>query len=114
MANINEHEKFIPVTNGNDKKEKPIIFNIRFLTASEQSEMEYFQFTQVQGKSNPRVGVKIDSNYIFMRGVESIDNWEGGNTAESFANARGPAWMGKMLVEVAKHIYESMEIDEKN
>jgi len=114
MANINDHEIFIPKENGNDKAEKPIKFHIRFLTASEQSEMEYFQYVSVSGKSRPRVNMKLDSNYIFMRGVESIEGWSGGTTAEEFANARGPSWMGRMFMEVAKHIYDAMEIDEKN
>lgn len=109
-TNVNDKTIFIPETNGNKLKEKPIAFHIQFLTAAEQAEMEYFQFT----KDGKKLIVKIDSNYIFPRAVVGIDNWDGGITAEAFLNARGPAWMGKMIVDVAKFVYESMEIDEKN
>jgi len=114
MANVNFSEVFIPVAHGNDKAEKPIRFHIRFLTAAEQSEMEYMQFVSVEGKAKPRVNVRIDSAFIFLRGVESIEGWDGGTSADEFANARGPAWMGEMVREVALHIKQAMEIDEKN
>jgi hypothetical protein len=109
-VNVNDNTIFIPEANGNRDKENPITFHIQFLTSAEQSEMEFFQFSG-DGK---RVKIKTDSTYIFPRAVTSIDNWKGGKTAEDFLRARGPSWMGKMVVEVAKFVYESMEIDEKN
>jgi|WetSurMetagenome_2_1015567.scaffolds.fasta_scaffold111504_2 hypothetical protein len=112
-VNINDKTIFIPKTNGNDKLEKPITFHVQFLTAAEQAEMEYFQYSAVKG-SDSKVNIRVDNRYIFLRGVTLIDNWDGGTKPEEFINARGKNWYGKMLVEVSAFIYESMGIDEKN
>jgi len=115
--NIADKEKYIPTTNGNDKSDSPIIFNLRFLTCEEQTEMEYFQYSFGSGKAGP-VKVKIDNKYIFARSVESIENLKAGDkvidTAERFMSLRGPKWMADMITEVALHIKNAMEIDEKN
>jgi len=116
--NINEREIFIPVTNGNDKAEKPIKFHLRFLTASEQSEMEYFQYVGSSGKSVPKVRVKVDSSYIFEHGVDKIENLTIGeneiDTAGKYMAIRGPKWLSDMLIEVALHLKNAMEIDRPN
>jgi hypothetical protein len=112
-VNINDKTIFIPPTNGNDKLDKPITFHVQFLTAAEQAEMEYFQYSAKKGTEG-KVDIRVDNKYLFLCGVTQIDNWPGGTTAEAFAKARGPTWMGKMLVDVASFIYESMKVDEKN
>ena len=113
--NISEREKFIPKANGNDKADSPIIFNLRFLTVEEQTEMEYFQYTVGSGKN---IRVKVDNKYIFSRGVESIENltvdWKPIISAEQFLAIRGPKWLSEMIGEVALHLKSAMEIDEKN
>lgn len=113
--NISDKERFIPKANGNDKAEKPIIFNLRFLTVEEQTEMEYFQYSVASNKS---IRVKIDNKYIFAHGVESIENLTVDNkliiSADQFLAIRGPKWLSEIIGEVALHLKNSMEIDEKN
>ena len=116
--NINDREIFIPVTNGNDQAKEPIRFHLRFLTAGEQSQLDYFEFSAVKGKGEPRVRVKADNNFIFEHGVEKIENLnvnkEEIDTAEKYLSTRGPKWMSDMLLEVALHLKMSMEIDRPN
>ena len=118
VISIAEKEVYIPKTNGNDKADEPIVFNLRFLTVEEQTEMEYFQYSQSGTKSSPSLRVKTDNKYIFSRGVESIEGLKVGlkdiDTAEKFLAVRGPKWMGEMVSEVSLHHNNSMEIDEKN
>ena len=118
VINIANNEKYIPTAGGNDKDKSPIVFNLRFLTSEEQTEMEYMQFSQVGGKDANRYRVIVDHKYIFTRGVESIENCMVGDkvidTPEKFLSIRGPKLMSEMVKEVALHLYNAMEIDEKN
>lgn len=116
--NINSTEVFIPETNGNDKAESPITFKLQFLTAEDQSEIEYFEYVHVGNGKNPRMKVKVNNPEIFRRGVVSIDNFsvngEKVDTAEKFMAIRGPKWISDMILEVSVHLKKAMEIDSKN
>jgi len=114
MTNVNDNEIFIPTTHGNAEIENPIKFHIRFLTAAEQSEMQFLEFSYSESKGKVKSIARFDFNYIFKRGVTEIENCKYGKTAEEFMSARGPGWLGEMLKEVSMHIRDVMEIDEKN
>ena len=116
--NICDRETYIPPVNGNEKADEPVKFNLRFLTVEEQTEMEYFIYSQSGTKSSPSVRARFDAKYIFSRGVESIEGLKVGDkpitTADELLAIRGPKWMGEMVKDVALHLRNVMEIDEKN
>ena len=116
--NINDREVFVPTTNGNDKSDKPITFHLRFLTAGEQSEIEYMEYVSLSGKVNPRVKVRFNHRDYFRLGVERIENLdlkgEAIDTADKFLDIRGPKWMSDMVIEVALHLKNAMDVDSKN
>lgn len=116
--NINSHSTFIPVANGNDKASEPISFRLQFLTAEDQSEIEYLEYVSVTGSKNPKIKIKVNNVEVFKRGVVGIDNLsvngEKIDTAEKFLALRGPKWISEMVTEVGAHLKNAMDIDAKN
>ena len=115
VININKGERFIPEAGGNDKDEKPIAFNLRYLTVADQDETEYWE--AIASKAD-RVRLKTNLKDAFLRGVESIENCIADGkeikTAQEFLALRGAKWLNDMMHEVALRIKNAAEVNEKN
>jgi hypothetical protein len=114
--NINDGERYVPSIFGNDKDDKPMAFNIRFLTVRDQDEIEYYEVVSV--KSANRLNMKTNFQEAFKRGVSSIENCtvngKAITTAEDFLSVRGSKKFATIMQDVAMHIKEASEVDEKN
>lgn len=117
MIRIATGERFVPKWNGNDKAEKPIVFQIHYLTADEREQVNVIY---VPVKTNRRgVSLKTDLKDAFLLGVKSIDNLtvevDGKafevKTAEDFFKYPMPE---ELYQEVAVHIKDTSGIDIKN
>lgn len=113
--NITDGEAYKPLVGGNDTTDKPVVFNLRFLTVEDQTEIEYFEF--INAKNN-RVNAKFNHREIFRRGVESIDNLRVNGkdikTAEDFLSIRGSKALALMLEDVSLHLHKVGDVDQKN
>jgi hypothetical protein len=114
---INDNARFIPTANGNDKEDKPITFNHRYLTVAEQSEIEFWTSSIQRGK----VQLKHNVNDVFLRLVSSIDNFTVKGrpitTASEWLALNGksvPGWLKLMVEEFDVYIENAKAPDEKN
>lgn len=114
--NITDGEAYMPLVGGNDTTDKPVTFNLRFLTVEDQTEVEYFEF--MQSKSGNKINAKFNHREIFKRGVVSIDNLKVNGkdikTVDAFLSIRGSQLLSIMLEDVALHLHKVGEVDLKN
>ena len=117
MIRIATGEKFIPKWNGNDNAEKPIVFNVKYLTPDEREQVNIIYVPYKSGKRG--VSLKTDLREAFLCGVKSIENLtveiDGKEveikTAEEFLKYPMPE---ELYQEVAVRIKETSGIDIKN
>jgi hypothetical protein len=113
--NINDGERYIPSLFGNDKDEKPMAFNLKFLTVEEEDAADYYEVMKVK---SDRVNMKTNYKDAFLRGVESIENCSVNGkevkTAQEFLMIRGAPSMTAFMKDVALRIEKGAEISEKN
>jgi hypothetical protein len=117
MIKIATGEKFIPQWNGNDKSDKPITFNLHYLTADEREQVSIIYVPFKVGKRG--ASIKTDMREAFLCGVKSIDNFtvevDGKEveikTAEEFLKYPMPE---DLYQEVAVRIKEASGIELKN
>jgi hypothetical protein len=114
---VNDSAKFVPKSNGNADSEKPIVFNHRYLTVAEQSEIEYWTTTIRANK----LQLKHNVNDIFLKLVTSIENFTVRGKpitkpVEWLAlNGKGvPGWLKEMVEEFNLYIENGKEPDIKN
>jgi hypothetical protein len=65
-------EKYVPKSMDNDKSDKPITFNLRFLSVADRAELGTFYVPVKATKSN--VQIRLDMREAFIRCVKSIEN----------------------------------------
>jgi hypothetical protein len=113
--NINNGERYVPSMFGNDKEEKPMAFNLRFLTVEEEDATDYYEVMKIK---SDRVNMKTNYKEVFMRGVDSIENClvngKEVKTAQEFLLIRGAPSMTAIMKDVALRIEKGAEISEKN
>lgn len=114
-VNITEGERFIPELYGNEKASEPVAFNLKYLTVTEQDEMEYWEVISSKGS---KVTMKTHWPDVFRRGVTSVENLKVNGkeikTAEEFLAIRGSTKMKDFMLAVGMKIKSAAEVDEKN
>lgn len=113
--NINDGERYIPSLFGNDKDEKPMAFNLRFLTVEEEDATDYYEVMKIK---TDRVNMKTNYKEVFLRGVDSIENCVVNGkeitAAQEFLGVRGAPKLTAIMKDVALRIENGAEISEKN
>jgi hypothetical protein len=114
---ITDGEVYVPLVGGNDATDKPIKFNLKYLTVEDQTEIEYFEFIQSKNGTN-KINAKFNHREIFKRGVVSIDNLRINDkdikTPDDFLAIRGSRMLTLMLEDVSLHLHKAGDVDLKN
>jgi hypothetical protein len=114
--NINDGERYVPELYGNAKDEKPMAFNLQFLSVEESDLQDYYEVTSA-GKGKART--RANYSEVFRRGVKSIENCfvngkEIVSSEEFLTMVRGSPKLAQIKTDVALHIMEGAEVPEKN
>jgi hypothetical protein len=114
---VNDNGKFIPKSSGNAESDKPIVFNHRYLTVAEQTEIEFWTSSIRANK----LQLKHNANDVFLKLVTSIDNFSVKGKpitkAIEWLSLNGknvPKWLKEMVDEFDVYIENGKEPDLKN
>jgi len=110
-------EKFIPKSMDNEKNDKPITFNLKFLSVADRAELGTFYVPVKATKAN--VQIRLDMREAFIRCVKSIDNLtveDDGKEREIVTGADFVDLPGfdEMYLEVCIRIKESSMAEKKS